>query len=41
MNVEQKIDVSSEDRMRADLINFLGILLSAPPDQMMLDPCAR
>lgn len=41
MNVAQKIDVSSEDRMRADLFNFLGLLLSAPPDQMLLDPCAR
>lgn len=29
--------VSDEDRLRADLYNFLGVLLSAPPDQMMLD----
>lgn len=32
--------VSDEDRLRADLYNFLGVLLSAPPDQMMLDQAA-
>ncbi|WP_170412385.1 TorD/DmsD family molecular chaperone [Ruegeria atlantica] len=33
----QQMDVSAEDRMRADFYNFLGLLLSAPPDQMLLD----
>ncbi|WP_170557807.1 TorD/DmsD family molecular chaperone [Ruegeria atlantica] len=33
----QQLDVSAEDRMRADFYNFLGLLLSAPPDQMLLD----
>ena len=26
--------------MRADLYNFLGLLLSGPPDQMLLEQCA-
>lgn len=29
--------IGEEDRMRADLYNFLGVLLSGPPDQMLLD----
>ncbi|CUH48138.1 MULTISPECIES: TorD/DmsD family molecular chaperone [Ruegeria] len=33
----QQMNVSAEDRMRADFYNFLGLLLSAPPDQMLLD----
>jgi len=33
----QHLDVSAEDRLRADFYNFLGLLLSAPPDQMLLD----
>ena len=28
---------TAEDRMRADLYNFLGLLLSAPPDTMLLE----
>ena len=28
--------VSEEDRLRADLYNFLGLILSAPPDEMLL-----
>ena len=32
--------VSAEDRLRADLYNFLGLLLSGPPDQTLLDQCA-
>jgi len=35
----EDIDVSSEDRLRADLYNFVGLLLSAPPGQMLLDQC--
>ncbi|MCG7519589.1 molecular chaperone [Ruegeria sp. Ofav3-42] len=33
----QQIDVSAEDRLRADFYNFLGLLLAAPPDHMLLD----
>ncbi|THH34893.1 molecular chaperone TorD [Aliishimia ponticola] len=29
--------VSEEDRLRADLYNFLGLILSRPPDDMVLD----
>ena len=32
--------IGEEDRMRADLYNFLGVLLSGPPDQMLLDQTA-
>ncbi|MTH99538.1 molecular chaperone [Roseibium sp. RKSG952] len=34
------LDVSAEDRLRADFYNFLGLLLAAPPDQMLLDQMA-
>ncbi|MEM0950208.1 MAG: molecular chaperone TorD family protein [Pseudomonadota bacterium] len=34
------MSVSSEDRLRADLYNFLGLILSGPPDQVLLDQCA-
>ncbi|NOE17426.1 molecular chaperone TorD [Ruegeria atlantica] len=30
------LDVSAEDRLRADFYNFLGLLLAGPPDQMLL-----
>ncbi len=36
----QKMDVSTEDRLRADFYNFLGLLLAAPPDQMLLNQVA-
>ncbi|KMK65751.1 molecular chaperone [Puniceibacterium sp. IMCC21224] len=29
-------DVSPEDRLRADLYNYLGLMLAAPPDEMLL-----
>ena len=29
-------DISEEDRLRADLYNFLGLLLSGPPDELLL-----
>ena len=32
--------VHPEDRMRADLYNFLGLLLAGPPDEMFLAQCA-
>jgi len=34
------IDVTSEDRLRADLYNFLGLVLAGPPDEMLLSQCA-
>lgn len=40
MNAATEIQVATEDRLRADLYNFLGLVLSAPPDQFLLDQCA-
>ncbi|NOC90349.1 molecular chaperone [Ruegeria sp. HKCCD6604] len=34
------LDVSAEDRLRADFYNFLGLLLAGTPDQMLLDQMA-
>jgi TorA maturation chaperone TorD len=34
------LEIAQEDRLRADFYNFLGLLLSGPPDQMVLDQCA-
>lgn len=31
-----KMDVSPEDRLRADLYNYIGLMLSAPADDMLL-----
>ncbi len=39
MTAVKDIQVASEDRLRADLYNFLGLLLAAPPGQMLLDQC--
>ncbi|MCV3273097.1 TorD/DmsD family molecular chaperone [Roseobacter sinensis] len=36
----QAVDVSEEDRLRADLYNFLGLLLARPADQLLLDQTA-
>jgi len=36
-NNAQNLEVSAEDRLRADFYNFLGLLLSGPPDQILLD----
>ena len=36
MNVSTDIQIPTEDRQRADLYNFLGVILSSPPDEMML-----
>ena len=33
-------DVAVEDRLRADLYNFLGLILSGPASQMVLDQTA-
>lgn len=40
MSAVAQHDVAPEDRLRADLYNFLGLLLSGPPDQLLLDQCA-
>lgn len=32
--------IAEEDRLRADLYNYLGLVLSGPPDQMLLDQTA-
>ena len=40
MNQTASIPVPEEDRLRADLYNFLGLILSGPPDQILLDQCA-
>lgn len=39
MNIRdpQTLEISAEDRLRADFYNFLGLLLAMPPDQMLLD----
>ncbi|MFQ6547963.1 molecular chaperone [Aestuariibius sp. 2305UL40-4] len=35
-----KIEIADEDRLRADLYNYLGLMLSGPPDQMLLNQTA-
>lgn len=40
MSAAEDMKLASEDRLRADLYNFLGLLLSGPPDQLLLDQCA-
>lgn len=32
--------ITEEDRLRADLYNYLGLILSNPPDQMLIDQTA-
>lgn len=36
MSAALDMNVAEEDRLRADLYNFLGLLLSGPPDQTLL-----
>lgn len=40
MNTAETIDVPDEDRLRADLYNYLGLMLAGPPDQALLDQSA-
>jgi TorA maturation chaperone TorD len=40
MNQMTSTQIPEEDRLRADLYNFMGLILSAPPDRMLLDQCA-
>jgi TorA maturation chaperone TorD len=34
------MSIAPEDRLRADLYNYLGLMLSGPPDQVLLDQTA-
>ncbi|NNK77692.1 MAG: molecular chaperone TorD family protein [Litoreibacter sp.] len=36
----ETVDIANEDRLRADLYNYLGLILSGPPDQFLLDQTA-
>jgi TorA maturation chaperone TorD len=38
--LDRTIEVPEEDRLRADLYNFLGLILARPPDQTLLDQTA-
>ena len=41
MNVAAALtEISDEDRLRAGLYNYLGLILAGPPDQMLLDQSA-
>lgn len=40
MNQMTGTQIPEEDRLRADLYNFMGLILSGPPDRMLLDQCA-
>tara|TARA_R110002049_G_scaffold188402_2_gene356805 strand:- start:18898 stop:19503 length:606 start_codon:yes stop_codon:yes gene_type:complete len=40
MNQMTTAPLPEEDRMRADLYNFMGLILSGPPDQLLLDQCS-
>ena len=41
MNVAAAVaEVREEDRLRADLYNYLGLMLAGPPDQLLLDQSA-
>lgn len=40
MNAEAQIQISEEDRARADLYNFLGALLARPADEMLISQTA-
>ncbi|MEP4194710.1 MAG: molecular chaperone TorD family protein [Aliishimia sp.] len=37
MTAVSDIKVADEDRLRADLYNYLGLMMAGPPDQMLLD----
>lgn len=40
MSAAEKIALDAEDRLRADLYNFLGLLLSGPPDELLISQTA-
>ena len=37
MTAAQDISIASEDRLRADLYNYIGLMLAGPLDQLLLD----
>jgi len=39
VNAAEDIKIASEDRLRADLYNFVGLMLSGPPDELLLSQC--
>ena len=40
MTIAPQTGITEEDRLRADLYNFLGVLLSGPPDEILLGQAA-
>ncbi|MCR9152209.1 MAG: molecular chaperone TorD family protein [Rhodobacteraceae bacterium] len=40
MTAAQAHEIAEEDRLRADLYNYLGLILAGPPDRMLLDQTA-
>lgn len=40
MTAAQDVQIAEEDRLRADLYNYLGVILAGPPDQMLLSQTA-
>jgi TorA maturation chaperone TorD len=40
MSAAEDMTLDSEDRLRADLYNFIGLLLSGPPDELLLSQTA-
>jgi len=40
MNTAEDVQIAEVDRLRADLYNFLGVILSGPPDEMLLEQTA-
>ncbi|MFZ3582529.1 TorD/DmsD family molecular chaperone [Loktanella sp. DJP18] len=40
MTADRLRDIDAEDRLRADLYNYLGLILSGPPDGKLLDQTA-
>lgn len=40
MTAAETYTIAEEDRLRADLYNFLGVILSGPPDDMLLGQTA-
>ena len=41
MDLKQKSDVSQEDRSRADMYNFLGLVLARPADEILLEQMSQ
>ena len=41
MDLKHKADVSQEDRSRADMYNFLGLVLARPADEILLEQMSQ